>query len=53
MRKFDISTPQASADIALFLKNNPEIMVYCGTAKAYILNAVALNPSTPPSGEAK
>jgi len=37
MREFDISVPQASADIAAFLASDPPNVTYDVSAKAYIL----------------
>jgi hypothetical protein len=34
-RKFDISNPQASKDLATFLKQNPKLMRYNVNAKRY------------------
>lgn len=44
MDRFDISAPQASADIGLFMRENPDATVYDGTAKAYVVNVAALSP---------
>ncbi len=37
MREFDISLPQASADIAAFLASKPPHVSYDVSAKAYVL----------------
>jgi hypothetical protein len=37
IREFDVSTPQASADIASFLSTKPPNVRYDVSAKAYIL----------------
>lgn len=37
MRQFDVSAPQASADIALFLSNDPPHVRYDVSAKCYVL----------------
>ena len=36
MREFDVSAPQASADIAEFLASNPPSVRYDVSAKAYV-----------------
>lgn len=38
MRKFGISTPQASKDLNQFVKNNPGAMNYDVSLKRYIAN---------------
>lgn len=35
-RKFGVSTPQASADLAAFRRAHPTAMTYDGSAKRYI-----------------
>lgn len=35
-RMFGISTPQASHDLKLFLRENPHAMTYDGSRKAYV-----------------
>ena len=35
-RKFEISTPQASSDLAAFLQDNPTAMIYDLHSKRYI-----------------
>lgn len=40
--RFDISTPQASTDLTLFMKLNPGAMIYDGRAKCYIVAEDAL-----------
>lgn len=37
VREFDVSIPQASADIALFLDSNPPRMKYDVSGKCYII----------------
>ena len=41
IREFDVSIPQASADIALFLDTNPPHVRYDVSAKAYIFEEPA------------
>lgn len=36
MRKFGVSMPQASHDLNLFLKSNPNAMTYDASAKRYV-----------------
>lgn len=36
MKKFGISTPQASADLQLFQKENPGVMEYDTRSKRYV-----------------
>lgn len=43
VERFGISMPQASADIAMFIRERPDVLVYDGKAKAYVLNADALS----------
>lgn len=38
VRQFDISTPQASADIAAFLASDPPHVTYDVSAKAYVFD---------------
>ena len=38
-RKFGLSTPQASLDLAAFQKNNPNAIIYNKTAKRYEIAA--------------
>lgn len=44
VKQFDISMPQAANDIALFLRRNPEVLVYDGRTKCYVVNTDALPP---------
>ena len=39
---FDISEPQASLDIQRFLREHPDVMVYDGRCKTYVVNTAAL-----------
>jgi hypothetical protein len=48
VERFDISEPQASLDIQRFLREHPDVMVYDGRCKAYVVNADALAALTPP-----
>lgn len=43
VEKFDISMPQASADIQRFTKENPDVLIYDGNAKAYVVNEAAVS----------
>ena len=42
MEKFEISTPQASKDLADYQKKNPDAMTYDRSAKRYVMTS----PST-------
>ena len=46
VERFDISEPQASMDIQRFLREHPDVMVYDGRVKAYVVDVAAL-PSLP------
>lgn len=43
MRKFGISTPQASADLQRFQKDNPAAMTYDSSKKMYVARRSAEN----------
>lgn len=45
--RFDVSMPQASADIQRFIRENPDVIVYDGTAKAYVVNLAAIPEEQP------
>jgi hypothetical protein len=38
MRKFGISQPQASKDLATFARSYPDVMAYDASRKCYVLN---------------
>lgn len=42
-KKFQVSTPQASADIRLFIEEHPNALYYDGKAKMYVLDQEVLN----------
>lgn len=47
MRGFDVSLPQASADIAAFLASDPPYVTYDVSGKAYVLEEPRECPSSP------
>lgn len=47
VERFDISEPQASLDIQRFLRERPDVMVYDGRCKTYVVNTAALPAPSP------